>query len=37
MINEEAIRSYLFKAFENISSVEISKLGTGVQGAGFLI
>jgi hypothetical protein len=37
MVNEEAIRSYLFKTFRNITSVEISKLGAGVQGAGFLI
>ncbi len=37
MINEEAIRSYLFKTFENIRSVDIRKLGAGVQGAGFLI
>ncbi len=37
MINEEAIRSYLFKTFENITGVEITKLGAGVQGAGFLI
>jgi hypothetical protein len=37
MINEEAIRCYLFKAFENITSVDITKLGAGVQGAGFLI
>jgi hypothetical protein len=37
MINEEAIRSYLFKTFDNISSVAITKLGAGVQGAGFLI
>jgi hypothetical protein len=37
MINEEAIRSYLFKTFENITSVDITKLGAGVQGAGFLI
>ncbi len=37
MINEEAIRSYLFKTFEGITGVEITKLGAGVQGAGFLI
>jgi hypothetical protein len=37
MINEEAIRSYLLKTFENITSVDITKLGAGVQGAGFLI
>jgi hypothetical protein len=37
MINEDAIRSYLFKTFDNISGVDITKLGAGVQGAGFLI
>jgi hypothetical protein len=37
MINEAAIKAYLFKAFRDIISVDISKLGSGVQGSGFLI
>jgi aminoglycoside phosphotransferase (APT) family kinase protein len=37
MLNEEAIRSYLFKTFPKITSVDITRLGAGVQGAGFLI
>jgi hypothetical protein len=37
MINEQAIRSYLFSRFSDILSVEIKKLGSGVQGSGFLI
>jgi hypothetical protein len=37
MINEEAIKAYLFRTFDNIMSVDIRKLGAGVQGAGFLI
>jgi len=37
MINEDAIRTYLFKQFKDILQVEIKKLGSGVQGSGFLI
>lgn len=37
MINEEAIKAYLFERFEDIVSVDIKKLGSGVQGTGFLI
>ena len=33
MINEEAIKSYLLKKFNDIVGVDISKLG--VRGAGF--
>ncbi len=35
MINEEAIKSYLLKKFDDIVSIDISKLGSGVQGSGF--
>lgn len=35
MINEEAIKSYLLKKFNDIVCVDISKLGSGVQGSGF--
>ena len=37
MINEDAIRTYLFQRFSNIIRVDIKKLGSGVQGSGFLI
>jgi aminoglycoside phosphotransferase (APT) family kinase protein len=37
MINEDAIKAYLFTRFEDIVSVDIKKLGSGVQGSGFLI
>jgi hypothetical protein len=37
MINEEAVRSYLFGRFPDILSVDIRKIGSGVQGSGFLI
>jgi aminoglycoside phosphotransferase (APT) family kinase protein len=37
MINEDAIRAYLFQRFKNIVRVDIRKLGSGVQGSGFLI
>ncbi|KAF0146091.1 MAG: hypothetical protein FD156_459 [Nitrospirae bacterium] len=36
MINEKAIKTYLRKKFRNVSRVKIKKLGSGVQGAGFL-
>lgn len=37
MINEEAIKSYLLDKFKNVISINISKLGSGVQGSGFHI
>ncbi|TAL60845.1 MAG: aminoglycoside phosphotransferase family protein [Bacteroidetes bacterium] len=37
MINEEALKSYLKKKFMDIIQVDIRKLGSGVQGSGFLI
>lgn len=37
MINEDAIKAYLFERFRDIISVNIKKLGSGVQGSGFLI
>ena len=37
MINEDAIKAYLFQRFRDILHVEIRKLGAGVQGSGFLI
>jgi len=37
MINEDAIRAYLFQQFKDIQHVEIRRLGSGVQGSGFLI
>ncbi len=37
MINEYALKNYLFKKFTDSTDIKISKLGEGVQGAGFLI
>ena len=37
MINEEALKAYLKKKFKDIIQVDIRKLGSGVQGSGFLI
>ncbi len=37
MINEEAIRTYLLKQFKDAIGVDIRKLGSGVQGSGFLV
>ena len=37
MINEEAIKAYLREKFKDVIHVDITKLGAGVQGAGFLI
>ena len=37
MINEEALKAYLKKEFTDIIQVNIRKLGSGVQGSGFLI
>jgi hypothetical protein len=37
MINEAAIKTYLLKTFKDIINVDIRKIGSGVQGSGFLI
>ncbi len=37
MINENALKAYLKKEFRDIIQVDIRKLGSGVQGVGFLI
>ena len=37
MINETAIKAYFFKNFPHVLQVNIRKLGSGVQGSGFLI
>jgi hypothetical protein len=37
MINEEAIKAYVLREFPNILRVDIRKLGSGVQGSGFLV
>jgi hypothetical protein len=37
MINEEALKAFLKKEFPDATHVDIRKLGSGVQGAGFLI
>ena len=37
MINEEAIKAYVLKRFRDVASVQIRKLGSGVQGSGFLV
>jgi hypothetical protein len=37
MINETAIKTYLLNTFKEIIDVDIRKLGSGVQGSGFLI
>jgi hypothetical protein len=37
MINEAAIKSYLLQKFSGVSRIDIKKLGSGVQGSGFLI
>jgi hypothetical protein len=37
MLNEDAIKAYLLKKFKDASRIDISKLGAGVHGAGFLI
>jgi hypothetical protein len=36
MINEQAIRTYLLKRFKEVLHVDIKKLGSGIQGSGFL-
>lgn len=37
MINEEALRTYLFSRNPDATGIEITKLGSGVQGSGFLV
>jgi len=37
MINEKAIKAYVLERFKDIVHVEIRKLGSGVQGSGFLV
>jgi len=37
LINELAIKAHILKKFSNALGVDISQLGSGVQGAGFLI
>ncbi|MBI4654885.1 MAG: aminoglycoside phosphotransferase family protein [Nitrospirae bacterium] len=37
MINESALKAYIKKQFSDVIQVNIKKLGSGVQGAGFLI
>jgi hypothetical protein len=37
MINEAAVKAYLHTIFSNAIDINISRLGSGVQGAGFLI
>jgi len=37
MINEEALSAYLLREFRGASDVSITKLGSGVQGSGFLV
>lgn len=37
MINEDALRKYIFRRFDGVSRVDIRKLGSGVQGSGFLV
>jgi len=37
MINESAIKAYFFQNFPQVLQVHIRKLGSGVQGSGFLI
>jgi len=37
VINEAAIKAYLHKAFSNAIDIDITRLGSGVQGSGFLL
>lgn len=37
MINESAVRSYLLQQFPEVIQVNIRRLGSGVQGTGFLV
>jgi hypothetical protein len=37
MINEEALKAYLLKEYRGLDEINIRKLGSGVQGSGFLV
>ena len=37
MVNEEAVKTFISQRFHDAGHVTVSKLGSGVQGAGFLI
>jgi len=37
MINEDALKAYLKRRFSEVTDVDIRKLGSGVQGSGFLV
>lgn len=37
MINEDALKAYLKKEFRDAAGIDIRKLGSGVQGSGFLV
>jgi hypothetical protein len=37
VINEAAIKAYLHNSFKNAIAIDITRLGSGVQGSGFLI
>ncbi|MBF0330126.1 MAG: phosphotransferase [Nitrospirae bacterium] len=37
MINEQAIKSYIRKEFPDVVHVDVTKIGSGVQGSGFLV
>ena len=37
MINEKALKAYILKEFRGVDEVHIRKLGSGVQGSGFLV
>ena len=37
MINENALTAYVRGTFPDVTDIDIRKLGSGVQGSGFLI
>jgi hypothetical protein len=37
MLNEKAIKAYILEKFGNVTGIDIIKLGSGVQGSGFLV
>jgi aminoglycoside phosphotransferase (APT) family kinase protein len=37
MINEKALKAYILKKFSDATQIDIRKLGSGVQGSGFLV
>jgi hypothetical protein len=37
MINEDALKAYLLKEYRGVDEIYIRKLGSGVQGSGFLV